>query len=128
MHEPENETGYVGRRFTSFRNAGRGIGPLLGEPNARIHAAATIAVIGLATWLGVGAVEGALLALAIALVWTAEALNTSLERLADATVPERRPQVGTAKDVGALAVSVAALGAVVVALFVFGPHVARLFD
>jgi len=113
---------YLARRARSFRHAGRGILHLLGEPNARLHALATVAVIALCAWVRPSSVECALVTLAVALVWAAEAFNTSLERLADAAVPERHPLVGVAKDVAAGAVLLAAIGAVVVAGFVFGPY------
>jgi len=122
MTPSEPGRGYVTRRLASFRHAGRGIASLLGEPNARIHALATLVVIALAAWVRPSSVECALLALAVALVWAAEAVNTSLERLADAAVPERHPLVGAAKDIAAGAVLLAAIGAVVVAGFVFVPY------
>jgi diacylglycerol kinase (ATP) len=59
-------------------------------------------------------------------VWTAEALNTALEFLADAASPEFHPLVGHAKDVAAGAVLISAAGAVVIGLLVLGPHVIAL--
>ena len=60
--------------------------------------------------------------LAIALVWVAEAVNTALEALGDAISREPHAQVGQAKDVGAGAVLLAAVAAVVVAAIVFVPR------
>lgn len=122
MNPSEPGRGYLAGRLESFRNAGRGIKRLLGERNARIHALATVLVIALAAWVRPSSVECALLTLAVALVWAAEAFNTSLERLADAAHPAQHPLVGAAKDVAAGAVLLAAIGAVVVAGFVFGPY------
>jgi diacylglycerol kinase (ATP) len=59
---------------------------------------------------------------AIILVWSAEAFNTALEELADALHPERDPGIGRAKDVAAAAVLIAALGAAVIGMLVFVPH------
>ncbi|MDX1648405.1 MAG: diacylglycerol kinase [Myxococcota bacterium] len=108
-------------RARSFRFAFRGLALLAREPNAWIHAAATAAVAALALGLGVGARDGALLALAVGLVWTAEAMNTALEAACDAAAPRVDPRVARAKDLAAGAVLLAALGAVAVGLLVLGP-------
>ena len=62
------------------------------------------------------------MALAIALVWVAEAANTAIEALGDAISLERNPRIRQAKDIGAGAVLLAAIAAVVVAAIVFGPR------
>ena len=115
-------------RAQSFADAGRGIALLLArEPNARIHAAASIAAVALGAWLGVSAGEWCWIALAIALVWVAEGLNSALEVLADAVHPERDARVGQAKDLAAGAVLAAAIASAVIGALVFGPRlVARL--
>ncbi len=116
----------IGRTIQSFRFAIRGLLAMLADqPNAWIHAAATLAVVGLGLFLALGALEWAVLVLAIAAVWTAEALNTALEALADATHPEIHPLIARAKDVAAGAVLVSALGAIAVGLLVLGPPLLR---
>jgi diacylglycerol kinase (ATP) len=55
-------------------------------------------------------------------VWVAEGLNTALELLADAVSPAFHPLIGQAKDVAAGAVLLAATGALVIGVLVFGPH------
>jgi diacylglycerol kinase (ATP) len=62
------------------------------------------------------------LVLAIMAVWTAEALNTALEFLADAATPQMHPLVKKAKDVAAGAVLLSAIGAAIVGVLVFWPH------
>jgi diacylglycerol kinase len=116
----------VAGRLRSFRYAGRGVLRLLSEPNARLHALAAFLAIVLGSVLRLSAVEWALVALAIALVLVAEAVNTGIESLADAAVPARHPLVAAAKDLGAAAVLIAALGAVAVAACVFVPHLSEL--
>jgi diacylglycerol kinase (ATP) len=64
--------------------------------------------------------------LAIAIVWTAEALNTALEYLTDLASPDYHPLAGRAKDVAAGAVLISALGAAAIGLIVFGPHLLKL--
>jgi len=64
--------------------------------------------------------------LAIMAVWSAEAMNTAFEFLADATTPAFHPLVGKAKDVAAGAVLIAALGSLAIGVVVFGPHVVKI--
>jgi diacylglycerol kinase len=106
----------------SFRDAGRGIGDVLRtQPNAWIHAVASLAVCVAGFALDVSRGDWLALALAMTLVWVAESVNTALERLADATSPGPHPLVGRAKDAAAGAVLFAAIGAAVVGLLVLGP-------
>ena len=98
------------------------------EPHAWVHLVATIVVVIFALWLEVGAGGWLALVLAMALVWVAEAFNTALESLADATAPDPHPLVGRAKDAAAGAVLLAAIASVVIGLLVLGPPLwARLF-
>ena len=113
-------------RFRSVGFAVRGIGRTLrDEPNARIHALVTVAVVGLGLALGLRPVAWCALVLAIAVVWVAELLNTGLEALCDATAPDPHPLVAKAKDAAAGAVLMAAFGAVLVGLLVLGPPLLR---
>ncbi|MAE93763.1 MAG: diacylglycerol kinase [Deltaproteobacteria bacterium] len=110
------------RRLRSFRFAFRGIGQLFArEPNARIHALATLCVVGLGSFLGLPARDWAILIVTIALVLATEALNSALEALADRVAPDDHPLVARCKDLAAGAVLLAALGAVGVGLLVLGP-------
>ena len=111
-------------RKRSFGYAFKGLARLYRETNARIHAAATVCVVGLGVGLRLAALEWTLLAIAATLVWVAEALNTALEALSDAAVPGHSPLIASAKDVAAGAVLLASLGAIAVGLLVFGPHLA----
>jgi len=111
-------------RIDSFRWAVRGIGLMLAtQHNAWIHAAATIVVVALAVWLRLAPLEWCAVVGAIVAVWTAEALNTALEFLADVASPEFHPLVEKAKDVAAGAVLISALGAAAIASLVLWPHV-----
>ena len=58
----------------------------------------------------------------IGMVWSAEAVNSALELLADHLAPEEHPLVGRAKDVAAGGVLAAAIIAVTVGIIVFGPR------
>lgn len=75
-------------RILSVRFALTGIQTMLRtQHNAWIHAIGTIAVLVAGIWFRITALEWCLLILTMMAVWTAEALNTPLELLAD--VPPR---------------------------------------
>ena len=112
-----------GDRLRSFGYAFSGMRTLIiSQPNARLHAAATAIVMAGAFLLGLSRIEWCIIILTVAAVWTAEALNTALEYLADAASPEFHPLVKKAKDVAAGGVLVTALGSVIVGFLVFGPR------
>lgn len=114
-------------RLESFRHAFRGVGILLAsEHNAWIHLLATVGVCGAGLLLGISRLEWCAIAVAIALVWTAEALNTAFEFLCDAASPEFHPLIQKGKDVAAGAVLFSAVGAAVIGLLVFVPHLLRI--
>ncbi len=92
------------------------------QRNAWIHALVSVAVILLSAWLNLSRLEWALIILAIALVWTAEFINTALEAVVDlASQHEVHELARVGKDVGAAAVLIAALTSVVIGLLVLGP-------
>jgi diacylglycerol kinase (ATP) len=120
---------YLSSRLRSFGHAFRGLKTLLQtQHNARIHALATVLVVAAGAVAGLSRAEWALIALAVAGVWAAEALNTAVEFLVDLASPELHPLAAKAKDVAAGAVLVAAIGAVLVGAFVFGPHLLPLLS
>jgi diacylglycerol kinase len=77
-------------------------------------------------YFGLSRGEWLWICVAIVLVWSAEAFNTALEQLADALHPQHHPGIGRAKDLAAGAVLIAAIGAAVIGVMVFWPHVGRM--
>ena len=113
-------------RLTSILDALRGLAHLLcRERNARIHAVATVLVIALGVALRIDTGGWCWLVAAMAMVWTAEALNTAIERLADRVTLERDPLIQQAKDLAAGAVLMAAVAAAILGLLVLGPPLWR---
>ena len=100
---------------------------LKSQHNAWVHAVATVFVVAAGMAFRISSSDWALLILAIVVVWTAEALNTALEHLADVASPDFHPLIGRAKDVAAGAVLISALGAVAIGVMVLGPYVVDLF-
>jgi diacylglycerol kinase len=119
-----NHRGFFSREADSFACAFRGIAALLkSEVHARIHLAATVGVLALGWWSDINAGEWMAVVLSIGLVWTAEALNTAIEYVADLAHPDEHPEVKKLKDLAAAAVLFASVAAFVVGLIVFLPHI-----
>lgn len=115
------------RRLQSFAYALQGLVQLLRtQPNARAHLLAALLVCGAGVYFGLGRAEWLWITVAITLVWISEAFNTALEQLADVLHPEQHPGIGRAKDMAAAAVLIAAVGAAVIGMLVFVPHLATL--
>lgn len=91
------------------------------QKNAWIHTSATFLVIVIATWLRLAPRDWAVLLMAIAIVWTAEFLNTALEIVVDLASPDIHPMAKAGKDVGAAAVLIAATTAAIIGFLVMGP-------
>jgi len=114
---------YLRQRLHSLINAGRGLLWLLrNEPHFRIHVLSVATVCCLATVTGVSRAEWIILILIMTLVICLEALNTALEKLADALHPDRHPLVGIAKDAAAAGVLVSAVSSVIIGALIFIPH------
>lgn len=116
-------------RADSFRYAFEGWWHVLRtQPNAWIHASITTGVFMLGLWLGLSYLEWAVIFLTIGFVWVAEFLNTAIESVVDLASPDVHPLAKAGKDVGAAAVLVAAIVAVIVGLLILGPPLwARFF-
>jgi len=118
----------VSGRLRSLYNAIHGMALMLrSQHNAWLHAFASFCVLTLGALFGLSHDEWCWIILAIIAVWTAEALNTALEFLADAAKPEFHPLVKDAKDVAAGGVLISAIGSVAIGLMIFGPHIVDFF-
>jgi diacylglycerol kinase len=92
------------------------------QVNMKVHIALAVMALALGVILHISAVEFALIFVAIAGVMVAEMLNTVIELCVDLASPSYHPLAKIAKDVAAGAVLLSAIMAVIIALFVFGPH------
>jgi diacylglycerol kinase (ATP) len=113
---------FIASRFHAFGHAFRGWGHVLQtQQNAWIHSLVAAVVIALGVWLELEPGDWAILVLTIAMVFTAEFINTAIEAVVDLASPVQHPLAKVGKDVGAGAVLVAALAAIVVGLLILGP-------
>ena len=96
--------------------------------NIKIQIVAAILVVIAAIILKVSAIEMAILGLTIFLVFAFEVMNTSIDKLANLYTMEYNLKVKVIKDTAAGAVSLVALGAVVVGVIIFGPKILALLN
>ena len=109
-------------RIVAFGHAFRGWRHVLRtQHNAWIHSVIATVVILLGLWVNLQPRDWAVLVLTIAMVFTAEFINTAIEAVVDLASPQKHPLAKTGKDVGAAAVLVAALAAVLIGLLILGP-------
>jgi len=121
---------FILSRWHSFGHAFRGWAYVLRtQRNAWIHAAIATLVFILSFWLSLPPRDWAVIILAVGLVFGAEFINTAIEAVVDLASPVHHPLARVGKDVGAAAVLIAALAAILVGLLVLGPPLwARLFS
>jgi len=92
------------------------------QHHVRAHLVLGAAVLLAGAWVGLSALELAVIAAAVGFVLAAELVNTAVERLVDLVHPDAGPIAAAVKDVAAAAVLTAVVLAVGVGVFVFGPH------
>lgn len=109
-------------RVNAFRHAFEGWWYVIRtQRNAWIHAVFSAGVIVVCFWIGLGPHDWAMVIIAIAMVWTAEFINTALEAVVDLASPKQHYLAKIGKDVGAAAVLIAAGSAALIGLLVIGP-------
>lgn len=118
---------FIKSRITSFKNAFEGLRyALRTQKNAWIHLLATIIAIILGIWLKIDLIEWALIILCFAIVWGAELFNTSIETVFDLISEDHSPRIKIGKDLGAGAVLVASVAALIISFIIFLPKIIPL--
>ena len=116
-------------RVRSFGYAFKGIGILFQtQTNARIHILAVIIIAVLGLYLALDPMEWCAIVICMAMVITAEAINTAIEFVVDLVSPDPHPLAGKAKDVAAGAVLLAVIFCAVVWGIIFLPKIWLLFS
>jgi len=96
------------------------------EQNARIHLFVTLCVIIAGFLLKITPNEWCIVLLCIALVFSAEAFNTAIERLTSHLFRERHQTAKIVKDISAGAVLICAIISVVCGIIIFFPKLLKL--
>ncbi|NML23168.1 diacylglycerol kinase family protein [Pseudoflavitalea sp. G-6-1-2] len=119
-----NQQFSIAARLRSFGYAISGLRALLQkEHNSWLHLVASLAAIGAGMFFQVSRTEWIALVFCIGIVWMAELFNTCIERTMDFISKERLPQIKVIKDLGAAAVLVAAITALVAGAIIFIPKI-----
>lgn len=74
-------------------------------------------------WVGLNRMEWMFQILVFGIIFTAEALNTAIERVADFIHPEYHTKIGWIKDLAAGAVFCAFFTSIIIACFIYYPYV-----
>ena len=98
------------------------------DRSIRAHAFFSILVIVAGLFFRLTMVEWFWIALAIALVLSAEFFNSAIEKTVDYISLERNPLAGQIKDLWAAAVSMICIFAVIIGLSIFGPYLLNAFS
>ncbi|MGQ9504242.1 MAG: diacylglycerol kinase [Thermogutta sp.] len=107
----------------AFRGLWYGI---VGQSSFTVHFAVAFMVMIVAAALGVTETEWCILILSIAVVMTAELMNSALEWLAPAVTKEYNRFIETALNVASAAVLLASMGAAVIGVIIFGDHLIEI--
>lgn len=117
----------IKKRIKSFGYAFAGLRVLLREEhNSWIHAVAAVCAVAAGVVLKISAMEWVAVVIVIGMVFSAEIINSSLERTADFVKAERDDRKRDIKDLGAAAVLVCAMAAAVVGLIIFLPKIIEI--
>jgi len=93
------------------------------ERNARIEIGVAILVIALGFWLQVSPPEWCLIIICIGALLSAEAMNTSIERLSDYASPGWNDKIRDVKDIAAGSVFVISIIGSIIGLIIFIPKI-----
>jgi diacylglycerol kinase len=112
-----------------FNHAFRGIISLIRtERNFKIHLVILCLVVLLGFYFQITTTEWIFIVFSSMIVLSLEALNSSVEKLADAITTEQNPKIKWIKDVCAGAVLIGAIGAAIVGCIIFIPYFLDLLD
>jgi diacylglycerol kinase len=117
----------IKKRLKSFVYAFNGLVLLFkNEHNARIHLFVTVCVIAAGFLFKINILEWIAVIFAIGLVFVAEIINSSIEKLADFVSPDKHENIRIVKDLAAAAVFFAAIIAFIIGLIIFVPYIIKI--
>jgi diacylglycerol kinase len=95
--------------------------------NFKTHLLAALIVIFASIFFHIKLFEMEILGVMILIVILSEMINTSIEEMVDLITTEHRKEAKIAKDVAAGMVLVAAIGSIIIGIFIFAPYISKLF-
>jgi len=110
--------------IAAFRFAIRGIlYAFRHERNIWVHLTIAMVVVVAGIILGLSSSEWVLVLLCMGLVFSAELVNTAIEKMVDLLSPEKQERAGRAKDLAAGAVLICAVVSAAAGMIIFLPHI-----
>jgi diacylglycerol kinase len=118
----------IHKHTISFKHAFDGLKwALKTQPNYKIHFLFSLLALGGGVYFQISYFEFLIIGILITLGFAVETVNTSIEETCDAVDESIRPDIKIAKDTAAGAMLVVAIGAFVMACFIFIPYILRTF-
>jgi diacylglycerol kinase (ATP) len=115
---------FIQRHTISFKYAFEGLfWAFRTQPNFRIHFTLSALAILAGLFFGITRTEMLIIIFTILLGLMGEMINTSLEAMTDLISTEWHKEAKIAKDVGAGMMLLAAIGAVIIAVYIFTPYI-----
>jgi len=115
------------RMIQSFRDAAKGVAYVfVNEQNFRFQTFSSLVVVLVSWYVGLSKSEWVVILLLIFLVMILELINSAVEKFADVLKPRLDLQVQTVKDIMAGMVLLASLGAILIGLVIFYPHLVEI--
>ncbi len=98
------------------------------QRHLRYHLYIAASVLIVAYILGIGRTDFLIISIAVILVLLSEMMNTAIEYVVDILSPEYSEHARIAKDIGAGAVFIAAVGAMVIGYIILFPYLKNIFE
>ena len=111
----------------SLSYAFNGIRLAFKDNHMKVHAVATIVVVGAGLFFDITQTEWMISFILFGLVISLEIINTAIEHFVDLVEPNFNPKAGAIKDLAAGAVLVSSIVAVVCGVLIFGKYIVALF-
>jgi len=128
MNQKQPPSFSLKKRINSFKYAINGLKIILEtQANFMIHLVAAVLVTAGGLYFQISFWEWSVLVLIIALVLSAEAFNTAIEKLVDLVSPDYNIKAGQIKDIAAGAVLIVSIAAVLIGMVIFLPKILYLF-
>jgi diacylglycerol kinase len=119
----------IRKHTISFKHAFDGLVTAFStQPNYRIHLSlSAISILG-GLYFHISNIEFLIIGVLITVGLVIETINTAIEETCDAIDVAIRPEIKVAKDTAAAAMLIFAIGATILAGFIFIPHIISLFS
>lgn len=119
-----NKESFIVNRLKSVNYAFKGLMVLIKTENSiklQLIIASVVTIAGI--YFNISTTEWLIQIIMIAMVMSVEGVNTAIEYMADFIHPEHHPKIGLIKDIGAGAVFIASIAAIIVAFVIYLPKI-----